>query len=93
MLVFLDGIIEEKEWNLFEFFLLFVNFDFDEYEVVKMCFNQGILLEELMEGFVDLWLLWCYLFDIFVLMIFFNYDVMDQEKEFLKKLVDWLGFK
>lgn len=88
-----DGIIEEKEKQLFEFFLLSADLDPDEHEVAKMRFNQGISLEELSESLVDPWSLKRYLLDISALTIFSNHDAVDTEREFLQQLGSWLGLK
>lgn len=85
-----DGVIEESEKSLFETFLISADLDQDERELARLRLKNGVSLSEIEAEIVDLWSFRRYLLDLSSLTIFCNHEAIDEEKNFLSELTNFL---
>jgi ribosomal protein L7/L12 len=91
MSAYSDGKIEMSERALFNAFLVSADLDADERELAKLRFKNGISLNELTVDLIDSWNFKRYLLDLSSLTIYANHEAVDDERNFLHELSDWLG--
>lgn len=91
MSAYSDGQIEMSERALFNAFLVSADLDSDERELAKLRFKNGISLNELTSDLIDSWNFKRYLLDLSSLTIYANHEAIDDERNFLHELCNWLG--
>lgn len=85
-----DGTVEESEKALFETFLLSADLDTEERELAKLRFKNGTSLNELEAELQGGWNVKRFLLDVSALTVFCNHASVDDEKNFLIDLGEWL---
>ena len=86
-----DGTVEESEKALFDTFLLSADLDNEERELAKLRFKNGTSLNELEGELNGGWNVKRFLLDISALTVFCNHASLDEEKNFLVELGEWLS--
>jgi len=86
-----DGQVEESEKALFDTFLISADLDSEERELAKLRLKSGVSLNELRADLPDIWGIRRFLLDLSALTIFCNHEAIDDEKNFLSELSEWLG--
>lgn len=84
-----DGVIEDKEKDMFNIFLASANLEDDKRDKAKERFKKGATFNDF-SGYVHRhWLLKRFLLDLSALIIFANHDAIDEEIIFLEDLADY----
>jgi hypothetical protein len=83
-----DGVIEEKEKDLFNIFLASANLEEEQRDIAKERFRNGASLDDFSIYVQEHWLLKRFLLDMSALLIFSNHEALDSEIEFLDKLAN-----
>lgn len=83
-----DGVIEDKEKDLFNVFLASANLEDEQREIAKERFKNGATFDDFSIYIQDHWLLKRFLLDLSALMIFSNHDALDEEIDFLDLLAN-----
>lgn len=85
-----DGTVEESEKALFETYLVSADLDAEEREIAKLRFKSGVSLKELDCDMPNCWSVKRFLLDISALTIYCNHETIDEERNFLDELSEWL---
>lgn len=85
-----DGTVEESEKALFETYLVSADLDNEEREIAKLRFKNGVSLNELTSELPDNWSVKRFLLDISALTMYCNHESVDDERNFLTELGEWL---
>lgn len=85
-----DGVIEDKEADLFHFFLASANLDEEDRDLALERFNKGATLKDFSSFVSRHWLFKRFLFDISVMTILATNDAQPEEVAFLTELSDHL---
>ena len=83
-----DGVIEDKEKDLFNIFLASAGLEDEQRDRVKEKFKKGASFEDFSLYVKDHWLLKRFLLDISALLIFSNHEALDNEILFLESLAE-----
>lgn len=83
-----DGIIEEKEKDMFNVFLASANLDENEREIAKRKFKEGSTFDDFSWFVKDHWLMKRFLLDISTLTVFSGNDALEEEIEFLNNFCE-----
>lgn len=85
-----DGTVEESEKALFDTYLVSADLDNEEREIAKLRFKNGVSLNELNSELPNNWSVKRFLLDISALTVYCNHETVDDERNFLIELGDWL---
>lgn len=86
-----DGTVEESEKALFETYLVSADLDNEEREIAKLRFKNGVSLNELKGDLPkNNWSVKRFLLDISALTVYCNHETVDDERNFLVELGEWL---
>lgn len=86
-----DGIVQDKEKDIFNVFLASANLEEDLRNEVRQKFRDGATFDDF-SGYVRKnWLLKRFLLDVSVLTIFANHEPQENETAYLKRLADYLN--
>jgi hypothetical protein len=85
-----DGLIEDKEKDLFNVFLASAHLDDEDREKAKERFRNGAKIDDFSYFVKSHWLLKRFLLDIAVLTIFSTQETLEEETEFLEDLCEHL---
>ncbi len=85
-----DGTVEESEKALFDTYLVSADLDNEEREIAKLRFKNGVSLNELNSELPNNWSVKRFLLDISALTVYCNHETVDDERNFLTELGDWL---
>jgi hypothetical protein len=83
-----DGLIEDKEKDLFNVFLASAHLDDEDREKAKERFRNGAKIDDFSYFVKSHWLLKRFLLDIAVLTIFSTQETLEEETEFLEDLCE-----
>ncbi len=86
-----DGTVEESEKALFDTFLISADLDTEERELAKLRFKNGTSLNELEPELKGGWNVKRFLLDVSALTVFCNHESLDEERNFLVDLGEWLS--
>lgn len=85
-----DGILEEKEKDLFNVFLASANLDEDDRELVKKRLHDGANLSDFSPILSQHWLLTRFILDVSILTVLAGGELEDTESEYLRDLCNYL---
>lgn len=85
-----DGIIEDREKDLFNLFLASAHLDDDDRDIVKKRFKHGAELNDFSDFVKKHWLLKRFILDVSILTILSDEELADAEMDFLENLVKHL---
>lgn len=85
-----DGVIEDKEKNIFNVFLASAHMDDERREIAIEKFKNGATFYDFSPNLVRIWMFRRFLLDIAALTIYATHLVSEDEKDFLSQLCDYL---